>query len=79
MAHIQHKESRRIFDNNQSVDDALKAQIIDTINHTYLCRLQNKYTGYFTLKEFNTANNIEFQLVPPHMLRRNTAERAIQT
>jgi hypothetical protein len=43
---LQHKEARHIFDNNQSMDDALKAQIIDTINSTFLCELRNKYTGY---------------------------------
>ena len=45
-ARIQHKEERRVYDNNQSMDDALKAQIIDTIDDTYLCELRNKYTGY---------------------------------
>jgi hypothetical protein len=31
------------------------------------------------LKQFNNSKQIEFQLVPPHMHRRNAAERAIQT
>jgi hypothetical protein len=31
------------------------------------------------LKNFFTANNITYQLVPPHWHRRNTAERAIRT
>jgi hypothetical protein len=31
------------------------------------------------LKNFFTANNIAYQLVPPHCHRRNTAERAIRT
>jgi hypothetical protein len=31
------------------------------------------------LKQFNNSNQLEFQLVPPHMHRRNAAERAIQT
>ena len=31
------------------------------------------------LKEFLTAENVEYQLVPPHIHRRNSAERAIQT
>jgi hypothetical protein len=39
---IQRKEDRRIFNNNKN---AIKAQIIDSINDTYLCELQNKYTG----------------------------------
>ena len=31
------------------------------------------------LKEFLTAENVEYQLVPPHIHQRNSAERAIQT
>jgi hypothetical protein len=31
------------------------------------------------LKQFNNSNQIEFQLVPPHMHRQNAAERAIRT
>ena len=31
------------------------------------------------LKEFLTAENVEYQLVPPHIHRRNSAEHAIQT
>ena len=31
------------------------------------------------LKEFLTAENVEHQLVPPHIHQRNSAERAIQT
>jgi hypothetical protein len=31
------------------------------------------------LKQFNKTNNVDFQLVPPHMHRRNAAERAIRT
>jgi hypothetical protein len=31
------------------------------------------------LKNFFTANNVEYQLVPPHCHRRNAAERAIRT
>jgi hypothetical protein len=32
-----------------------------------------------TLKTFFTANDVEYQLVPPHCHRRNTAQRAIRT
>ena len=35
-ARIQHKEDRQVFDNNTNMDDAIKAQIIDSINDTYL-------------------------------------------
>jgi hypothetical protein len=31
------------------------------------------------LKNFFTANNVDYQLVPPHCHRRNAAERAIRT
>jgi hypothetical protein len=31
------------------------------------------------LKHFFTANDVEYQLVPPHCHRRNAAERAIRT
>ena len=42
----QHKEDCRIFDNNTSMDDALKGQSIDTIEDTYRCEVRHKYTGY---------------------------------
>jgi hypothetical protein len=42
----QHKEAQRIYENHQNMHDALKSQVIDTINDTYLCELRNKYTGY---------------------------------
>jgi cell division septum initiation protein DivIVA len=41
-----HTEARRIFDNHTNMDDALKSQVIDTINDTYICEMRNKYTGY---------------------------------
>jgi hypothetical protein len=43
---IDHKEVRRIFDNHTNMDDALKAQIIDTIDDPYICEIRNKYIGY---------------------------------
>jgi hypothetical protein len=43
---IQHKEEGRIYEKHQNMNDALKSQVIDTINDTYLCELRNKYTGY---------------------------------
>ena len=43
---IQHKEERRLYDNNNNMDDAIKSQIIDSVDDTYLCELRNKYTGY---------------------------------
>jgi hypothetical protein len=38
------KEARRIYDNNANMDSALKTQIIDAIEDTYLCKLRNTYT-----------------------------------
>lgn len=43
---VQHAEQRQIFDNNTNMDDALKAQVIDTVEDTYLNEMRNKYTGY---------------------------------
>ena len=43
---LNHKEERRIFDNNNTMEDALKALIIDSVEDTYLAELRNKYTGY---------------------------------
>ena len=43
---LNHTEERRIYDNPQNMDDALKAMIVDTIDETYLNELRNKYTGY---------------------------------
>jgi hypothetical protein len=41
-----HTEKRRVFENHNNMDDALKAQVIDSVEDTYLCELRNKYTGY---------------------------------
>jgi hypothetical protein len=41
----QHKEVHHIYHNHGNTDDALKAQVIDTINDAYLCEMHNKYTG----------------------------------
>jgi hypothetical protein len=43
---LEFKEDRRIYENHINMDNALKAQVIDTINVTCLCELRNKYTGY---------------------------------
>jgi hypothetical protein len=44
---MEHHEEQRIFDNHHDLDDALKAQVIDTIQDTYICEMRNKYhTGY---------------------------------
>ena len=41
-----HEEERRIYNNNTNMDDALKVQLIDSVDDTYLCGVRNKYTGY---------------------------------
>ena len=43
---VEHKEERRIYDNHINMDDALKGQVVDTIDETYICEIRNKYTGY---------------------------------
>jgi hypothetical protein len=40
-----HKE-RQIYDNHTNMDDALKAQVINTIQDPYNYEMQNTYTGY---------------------------------
>jgi hypothetical protein len=42
----EHHEERRVYDNHNNMDDALKAQVIDTIQDTYINEMRNKYTGY---------------------------------
>jgi hypothetical protein len=42
----EHQENRRVFDNHHNMDGALKTQVIDTIQATYLSEMRNKYTGY---------------------------------
>jgi hypothetical protein len=44
---------------------------------TLLQRLDNEATG--ALQDFLVTSNIDFQLAPPHVHRRNAAERAIRT
>jgi hypothetical protein len=45
-----------------------------------LQKLDNEASTTSTdLKNFFTANNVDYQLVPPHCHRRNAAERAIRT
>ena len=41
------KEERRIYENHQTMEDALKGIIIDVVIKVYICELRNKYTGYF--------------------------------
>ena len=42
----EHKEDRYIFDNKTTMDDALKGEMVDTIEDAYLYDLRNRYTRY---------------------------------
>jgi hypothetical protein len=55
---IKHKEARRIYDNNNNMDNALKAQIINTMGDTYLYEMQNKYTGYLGVTTCDLINHL---------------------
>ena len=68
---------------NQS---AHEIQRVFTSVHAYLvtrCLCPRPHTldneASTILKEFLTAENVKYQLVPPHIHRRHSAERAIQT
>ena len=41
-----HKEERIIFDNHQTMEDALKSIIIDAVDGVYVGKLRTRYTGY---------------------------------
>ena len=41
-----HKEERRIFENHQTMEDALKSLIIDLVDDVYIGELRNKNTRY---------------------------------
>ena len=65
---------------------AHKIHRVFTSVHTYLvtCGLRPRLhtldnEASTILKDFLTAENVEYQLVPPHIHQRNSAERAIQT
>ena len=53
-----HEEARCIYDNHTNMDDALKAQLINIVNDTYLCEVHNKYTGYFGITTRDLINHI---------------------
>jgi hypothetical protein len=50
----EHHEEQRVFDNHHNMDDALKAQVIDTVHDTYLCEMGNTYTGYLGVSQHAT-------------------------
>ena len=47
--YLVHKEERRIYDNHQTMEDALKFIIIDAVDEVYIGKLWNKYTGYLVI------------------------------
>ena len=53
-----HEESRCIYDNHTNMDDALKAQLIDSVDDTYLCEVRNKYTGYLGITNRNIIDHL---------------------
>jgi hypothetical protein len=55
---IQHKEHQRIHDININMDNALKAQVIDTIDDTYICELCIKYKGYLVITTWYLINHL---------------------
>jgi hypothetical protein len=46
---IKHKEARRICDNHINMDDALKGQVIDTIEDIRHCEVRNKHTSHLSV------------------------------
>jgi hypothetical protein len=80
------------YNTNAILTEALKSRTATEMlhAHTKLCNylktrgfqpkihwLDNEASAM--LKQYNTENHIDYQLVPPHMHRRNAAERAIRT
>jgi hypothetical protein len=55
----------------------LYKQLTDAGLHPKFQMMDNEASA--TVKEFLRKENIKYQLVPPHIHRRNTAERAIRT
>ena len=44
-------ESQRIFENSETMEEALKHQIIETIEDTYILELCNRYTWFVGVKK----------------------------
>jgi hypothetical protein len=80
------------YDSNSILTEPMKSQTDNEIIRSYqalhdrliaaglkprLQKLDNEASRH--LKQFLNTNDIEFQLVPPHLHRRNATERAIQT
>ena len=46
----QHAEEHRIFTNHVNMDDALKTQLLDSVEEPYVSKLRNSYTGYMGVR-----------------------------
>ena len=53
-----HKEERRIYENHQTMEDALKSIIIDAVDEVYISKLRNKYTGYLGITARDLLDNL---------------------
>lgn len=81
-----------VYDLNAILEETVKSRTSEAITATYIKMFQYlKHQGYTPkahwldneapegIKAFDALNNVHFQLVPPHIHRRNAAERAIHT
>ena len=56
-----HSEARRILENAATMDEALKTQIIETIEYTYTTELCNKYTGFMGVNNIDMFCHIMYR------------------
>lgn len=56
--HLEHHEEQRLFNSHHDLDDALKAQVIDTIQDTYICEMRNNYTGYLGVTTWDLLDHL---------------------
>jgi hypothetical protein len=62
---IEHKEAQRTHNSHVNVDNALKGQVIDTINNTCICEMHNKHAGHLGI----TTRNLLDHLLERHRKR----------
>ena len=53
-----HKEEGIIFDNHQTMEDALKSVTIDAVDKLYIGKLCNKYSGYLGITARNLLDHL---------------------
>ena len=51
-------EAHQIFENSATMDEALRHQIIGTIEDTYITEKRNKYTGFTGVKTINLVHHL---------------------